>query len=478
MNLPAAGAHPSGSVAAAGGGSRAWSLRTRLLVLVMALTLGAWVVGGVMAARAAHDAAERMRDQRLVQMSATVMAFARHELAESVGAAPAAGSEPERQQGVDLRYRYQVAHRGRVLMNSADAPAALPLAGSWSAGLSMRDQDRQRLRVFVSAPDADGLQVQVAELLDGEDVLFSWPGWTMLATMLLSLALVATAAVGLLMRVMKPVAAAEAALRQRPVQSLEPLPARGLPQEMQPLIEALNEHLARSALQLSRESGFTALAAHELRTPLAALRMQVQVATRLSDPAQRAQRLHALLDSVDRCSHLVEQLLTMARVEQESPQWLAVDLRARAERVIDELDGPRRARARAIVLDGEMLVVQGSDFALGVLLRNLLANAIDHGGSGEIRVGFAHAAGEAVLTIDDAGPGIAPQLRERACERFVRLPGGTGPGGVGLGLAIVRAVAEAHRAQLRLLDSPLGGLRVRVAFPAAAVPADNPARAP
>ncbi|MFO1328947.1 MAG: ATP-binding protein [Rubrivivax sp.] len=467
-----------------------WSLRARLLGLVLLVTAAAWVMGGIVTVRAARDVSTRMRDERLVQLGATVLVFARHELAEAAPGKPDNEADADHRAGLDLRYRYQVTRARHVLMSSPDAPTEQPLAGRWSPGFSTGRLDGRDARAYVSTPDESGMQVQLAELLDPDDESLPLPGWPVLALMALSLGLVGALAVALLMRVLRPVAVVEAALRARPLQSLEPLPTRGLPDEMRPLLLTLNDHLVRAAERLSRESGFTALAAHELRTPLAALRMQAQVALRAPDAARRDAQLRALLATVDRCDHLIGQLLTLARLEQEAGARAPVDLRALVATVLDELEGQHPGRAQAIEVDGPPAMVDGWAFALGVLLRNLLDNALTHAGaSAEVRVQLAAHAGGVELCVDDAGPGIAPEARARAGERFVRLGGATGGRGVGLGLSIVRAVAAAHGADVELLDSPLGGLRVRVRFaaPAAAAATDEgvtadpggiPARAP
>lgn len=457
-----------------------WSLRARLLALVLAVTAAAWIVGGAVMVRAADAVAERMRDERLEQLAATVLVFARHELAEAAAdGASDANPDAERRAGLDLRYRYQVGRGRQVLMHSPDAATDRPLAGHWDAGFTSVHIDGRGARAYVSAADGAGLQVQVVELLDADDGALRWPGGGVLALMLLSLALVGALAAGLLVRALRPVAAAEAALRARPVRALDPLPTEGLPDEMRPLLEALNDLLARSAERLSRESGFTALAAHELRTPLAALRMQVQVAMRTTDAERRSAQLPQVLASVDRCAHLIEQLLTLARVEQggapDAEPRRPVALRALAQRVIDDLDADS-PEGLAVELVGPELAVDGSDFALGVLLRNLLHNARQHAGAAvPLRVELARQ-GEAVsLCVDDGGPGIAAADRARALERFVRLGRGAG---VGLGLSIVRAVAHAHGAGLELEQSPLGGLRVRLVFRGSAGPAGSPGHAP
>ena len=456
-----------------------WSLRRRLLLLVLGVSGLAWLVGAVVTVRAVLDVEARQRDQRLLQLSATVLAFARHEAAEAAFA-PGPAAPDDRPTGLDLRYRYQVWRHGQLLLHSPDAPVTRSLAGTQVPGFHDGVIDGQGLRSLVSPPDPAGLQVQVAELMTPDDHLLTLPGGRVLALMGLSLLAVGLLAAALLVRALSPVAAAGAALRLRLPHELDPMPLDGLPDEIRPVLEALNVHLARAAERLSRESGFTALAAHELRTPLAALRMKVQVAQRTTDSAQREAQLAAALVSVDHSSHLIDQLLTLARIEQGSDEARqAVDLRALCVRAAEQLDAEQARRGSTVAISGPALVVPGWDFALELMLRNLLANSLAHAPAGAaISVVLQASAGGPTLLVDDAGPGIPVADRARVFDRYVRLDRSGRTPGSGLGLSIVRAVADAHGARVELLDSPLGGLRVKVQFPVAAGPGDSRGPAP
>lgn len=460
-----------------------WSLRNQLLLLALGVTALAWAVGGVVAIQATHSAAARMRDERLVQLSGTVAAFARHELAEEAAddhkgsQAPRAG---DRRSGLDLRYLYQVWQREQLLMHSPDASAERPLAGSMQAGFADSRLDGSRLRTYVTERDGQGLQVQVAERQDSGDAAWPWPGWQTLGLMLLSLAAVGGLSAALVMKAMRPMSAAERLLRRRAPQELEALPLDGLPDELRPLLDALNGHMARTAERLSRERGFTALAAHELRTPLAALRMRVQVAQRAAGERAGPDPFDALLAGVDRCDHLIDQLLTLARVELGTGTGpSALDLRALCDRVGDELRAEPRWRNADIQVDGPGVPVTGWAFALEVMVRNLVANALVHGAPDQpVCVQLSQQPDGVLLQVEDAGAGIAEADRARVFDRFVRLEGAQRVPGVGLGLAIVRAVADAHGASVALQDSARGGLCVRVLFPAAPGPGGSPAPAP
>ncbi|HQD16249.1 MAG TPA: ATP-binding protein [Ottowia sp.] len=263
-------------------------------------------------------------------------------------------------------------------------------------------------------------------------------------------------------------------LAARGAADLAPLPTEDLPAEVQPLVAEMNALLARLSAAWQQLADFTADAAHELRSPLAALRLQVQSLQRAGSDEARAVASGRLLAGVDRATRLVEQLLALARHDADTRvAAVAVDLAALARQAV--LGGAAEAQARGIRLEeaGDAPVrVHGQPDALAVLLRNLLDNALRHtpeGGTVRVQAGQG-ADGGAELAVEDSGPGIPPAERQRVLDRFYRVPGAPGHGS-GLGLAIAQAVARRHGAQLRVQDSPgLGGARLVVAWPAASHP--------
>lgn len=457
------------------------TLRARLMGLVVGVVVMGWLVGGLATLHGARDAAARGRDARLVQMSHAVLAFARHELAESARDGQLDEADPkDRTHGLDLRYRYQVWRQGRLLVASADSPTDRALAHGAGAGFSESHDGARPQRVYAAPPDPAGLVVQVAEWLDEPGQAMPLPGMAVLVSMAASLLLAVALAGVLLVRVLRMLDAATDSLHRRSPLDAELLDPDTLPAELRPLVEALNQQWSLAAERLSHERGFTALAAHELRTPLAALRMQVQVALRAEEPAARNELLRRVLTSVDRCDHLIDQLLTLARVELGSQDGKAsVDLGGLCRRVVDDLGAGPPPRGCRIELQSAPASVAGWAFALEVLVRNLLSNALAHSPDGAVvslSLGPGTATSGPELVVDDAGPGIAPAQRARVFDRFVRLGAAPRHAGAGLGLSIVRAVADAHGASVTLGDAPQGGLRVSVRFPAA--PAGSPVPAP
>ncbi len=463
-----------------------WSIRGRMLAIALGVALLAWVVGGVVTTLAAHQADERRRDERLMQLAEAVITFTDHELSEIANdlrdGVLDSGVHVEPRGAFDPRYRYQVWRiDGAMLLRSATSPGDRPLAGHHRPGFSDAVIDGRPGRCFVQRSKTGSVEIQVAELEDPNGGVAAWVGVGTLATMLLSMAGVALLAGWAVVSALRPVVAAEAQLRARQPFDLSPLPVSEAPRELQPILAALNQRLDSASERLSFERAFTALAAHELRTPLAALRLQAQVALRETDTGRREQQLGALMGSVDRCNHLLEQLLTLARLEQQDTlaEPAELDLPEVLEPVLDDLaaDAARAGVGLQTAYDEPRL--WGRPFAVQTLVRNLLANAIAHSPAGAtVRLGSRRDGAATVLSVEDAGPGIAPVDRTRVFERFVRLDRAGQAAGVGLGLSIVRSVADDHRAIVELGESPLGGLAVRVSFPAAPGPGGNPGRAP
>lgn len=314
-----------------------------------------------------------------------------------------------------------------------------------------------------------GLTIQVANTTANRHLMFarSVP-WLLipLSGLVALLGVLIWTAVG---RALAPMERVRQDITRRDALSLSPLEVRGLPEEVAPMVESLNDLLARLESALTAQRRFVADAAHELRTPLTAIRLQTQIAQRSEAPAEIRKALAELEAGVDRAGHLVSQLLQMARLEPEGVRAPPTSVR------IDELlravvgDFSAQAEARNIdlgITDAPAAAIAGRQDSLRIMLNNLVDNALRYIPSGgRVDLALARENGWLVLTVSDNGPGIPLEERERVFERFHRLAGGEIPGS-GLGLAIVREVAAQHQAEIRLEDTPGGGLTVRVRFPA------------
>ncbi|HEY4542637.1 MAG TPA: ATP-binding protein, partial [Noviherbaspirillum sp.] len=258
-------------------------------------------------------------------------------------------------------------------------------------------------------------------------------------------------------------------LAHRNADSLAPVSVKGVPHEVSLLVAELNSLLARMAQALNAQQRFVADAAHELRSPLTALRLQVQTLARARDDAARQQAVARLLGGVERATRLVEQLLVLARQDPAVPNAaqpvLLADCVHQAAADVAPLAAARQVQLQ--FPEDSDAQLQGDPDGLLILVRNLLDNAVRYTpAGGTVRLDIEQHDRRIAIAVHDTGPGIAPAERERIFDRFYRVPG-TSQAGSGLGLAIVKAIAESHHADITLDTSQLGGLAVKVMFPAA-----------
>ena len=271
-------------------------------------------------------------------------------------------------------------------------------------------------------------------------------------------------------RSLAPVERTRRQVAGRSAGDLSPLPGEGLPAEVRPLVDELNLLLGRVGTAFDAQTQFVANAAHELRSPLTALKLQAQALRRSGDEAAREASVARLNQGIDRAIRLVEQLLALAREEAGLGHPVArerLNLQDAVQFAV--ADVLPQAQARQIdlgVADTTPAWVRGQLDALRILLRNLLDNALKYTpASGRVDVALQTLGDRAVLAVEDSGPGIDPADRARVFDRFFRASNASGASGSGLGLAIVKTIADRHGATLALNRSErLGGLRVEVSF--------------
>ncbi|HYN58374.1 MAG TPA: ATP-binding protein [Rubrivivax sp.] len=434
-------------------------MRARLLAAVLGmLALAALLVGGV-TYRNVRAEAEALFDYQLRQMALS--------LRDQGEVAPAQASALVDEQ---LDFVVQVwTSDGRALYASR-AHAVLPQRAQ--LGLADVVVGGQVWRSYsVAIPSR---VIQVSQPLAIRRKLAADAAYSAVLPLLLTAPFIAAAAWWLTSLALRPLQRVAAGVRQRDEQSLEPLPTAGLPDEVAPLVTALNALLQRLGQSLDTQRAFVADAAHELRSPLTALKLQLQLLKRSGSEADRATAIDALAAGIERAARLVEQLLALARTEPgagaTAQQRLDLSELVR-EAVADTVPLALARGIRFELFADAHVAIDGDRAALAVLVRNLADNAVRYSPPGarvELRV--AQPDGVATLQVDDSGPGIPPAERERVFDRFYRRAASDEPGS-GLGLAIVRGVAQRHGATVVLGDSPLGGLRVSLRFERAAAQA-------
>ncbi len=439
------------------------SLRRRLMWLLSGAVLLAWLATAWFSYSDARVQIGAMLDGQL-RLSAELIA---QQLAPEMAPAGAASVSP--QGGPDARMAFQVWDgAARLRQRSANAPRTrLSMA---EHGFSEIDLDGQRWRVYSHAVPDSRILVQVAERHALRDELAQ-----SVANHLMHPLAVALPVLGLLIWLsvtagLLPLGALALQVQRRAPDNLAPLPEPQVPREVAPLVHALNALFERLRTSFEQERRFTADAAHELRTPLAALKTQAQVA----QTAASAKDLHHALDQivvgVDRATRLVEQLLMLARLDPQAslpaaeplslPQLAAACVAQLAPMAADrDVDLAQQAP--------DNVMVRGDAALLSALMRNLLDNAIRHAPPGsEVELSVGRAADGVQLRVCDQGPGIPAAQRQRVLERFYRIDGVSGEGS-GLGLSIVQRIVELHGATLRLEPGQGGqGLCVEVVFSA------------
>lgn len=444
------------------------SLRQRLLLWQIGALVAAAALEGLITYQLAWDGFNRSRDSVLQSIAYSVV---RHGLRPPPGAAspspPAPTTAPDTPEGPaqDLgHFTTQIwTAQGRLVYSSV-VGGGPPLQ---APGLSVANWNGEDWRVYtlserdqivqVAVTNADRL-ARFGELLPG---LLAPLGVLVLVMWLLMQAAVNKA--------LAPLNAWGRDLRRREGGELHAVGTAALPEELVPLGDALNQLLARVEALLGSQRALLADAAHELNTPLAAVKLQAQLARR-SGEATRTAALDELDRGIERATHLVAQLLQMARLEpgvrEREPRPLRLDILAAG--VVAAFSA--RADQRGIDLGlapSDAAWVAGDEEDLRVLLNNLVDNALRHAPhGGRVDVQARTEGGRVRLTVDDNGPGIPEADRERATRRFVRLDGSTAPGS-GLGLSIVARVVAQHGGALTLAEREGGGLSVRVELPAA-----------
>jgi len=438
------------------------SIKRRLLVALLLVTSLAWGVTLALSYRDARHELDELLDGHLAQSASLLIAQVGHE-ADDLDTEHA---PPLHRYSRNVAF--QVWEQGRKLvLHSASAPNT-PLS-STHEGFSDSRVDGKPWRVFSAWDGSRRFLIQVGEHREVREELAESIAENLLRPLLFALPVL-----GLLIwfgvaRGLRPLRELSGQVAQRRADNLAPLDDGVVPTEVVPLVEGLNRLFARLRDSLDKERRFTADAAHELRTPLAAIMSQAQVARAATADAERQRALDNVVLGCTRAAHLVDQLLTLARLEPEQLKTgEACDLRALAVDAISELAPVAvRKNIELQLAEDSAVRVPGVATLLGILMRNLVDNAIRYSPpASRVLVAVARRDDRAVFAVVDEGPGIPAGERERVWERFYRVLGGEETGS-GLGLSIVKRIADLHHAHVTIAPGENGtGLRVEVIFPA------------
>ena len=443
------------------------SLRGRLLVAVLAAVGLAWAVAVAVSYFDVDRELDSLLDAHLAQAASLLIAQVSHELEELEPDAL-----PEMQQlGVGVVFQVWAAD-GSLRLRSARAPK-IPLAGA-NQGFADVALDGKLWRVFTVWDRSRRYRAQVAE----EIAVRHRIAGTVVRNLLLPLVIALPILGGLIWiavaRGLRPLVVLSQQVAARDPDNLAVVEVVDPPIEVAPLVDGLNRLLRRVSASIDQERRFTAHAAHELRTPLAALQAQAQVALGATDDAERRHALEQVIHGCDRAARLVTQLLTLARLEPEGAagRVSCLDLREPAKQIVADLAPQALERGIEVGLMAEERVDASVDGELiALLLRNLVDNAIRYSAAGtQVRVELSATPDGPLLRVVDQGRGVEPTDRDRLGERFFRVLG-TGVPGSGLGLSIVKRIAELHGAHVTFDSGDDGrGFVVAIAFPPPARP--------
>lgn len=368
------------------------------------------------------------------------------------------------------KFNFQVwTNGGKLLLHSSTAPK-VPLTAE-TDGFSDKKISDQDWRVFTTYNDKAGIRTVLAERYDTRNELGHRIAQDDLYIMLLTFPLSGLLIWIIIGRGLDSLDKVAEEVANRAPSHLEPVDLHEVPEEIKPVIDELNKLFFRLKEGFEREKRFAADAAHELRTPLAALKAQAQVALNTNDIEEKNLALQKLIASVNRSTHIVQQLLTMSKLVPE-----ATNLDEEEEVNLEKLTRDILAMLAPIAVEKQIDLefehednipqIPGNATALGILIRNLVDNAIRYSNeNGQILVQLFKQNNEVILEVQDNGPGIPPELQARVFERFFRVLGNKSPGS-GLGLAIVQQICELHGGRIVLASPKTGsGLIVRIYLP-------------
>lgn len=437
------------------------SLRRQLMAWITVPVLITGFLIALMAFTFTWREIEEVYDAQMVHAAKFILQLADHEIYNNGNTNFTLAQEnPNLHHKYENKIGYRVWYKDAIVTASAN----IPDFGSFEAPPGFSDQvfDHKPWRFFVFIDPPRHIRVEASERYAIRYELIGQLMLSLLAPALLFVPAIMLAIAFGVRYSLRPLLALSQGVNKRDSGDMTPVNAQDTPAEVLPLLNAINGLLARLSEIFRRERELTDHAAHELRTPLAAMKMQTQVLMKKAgdnpDCREGLDNLHA---TIIRATHLVEQLLSFARLQNEDIAFTPVDLRAILYQAVDELKEKARAKGLTLaVITGDTVTMRAHADSLNMMIRNVLDNAIKYTpDNGHIDVELV--AGR--LTVADSGPGLADSDKDRVFGRFVRADK-SGQGGSGLGLSIVRWVADLHGIAVTLTDNRPHGLVVTLSW--------------
>lgn len=442
------------------------SIRSRILIRVFLLFLIIWASITYATYYQSNHEVEEVFDSELARAAGVLFQISKNlDLSDS-------GIEPKLLKDVyghryEKKIAFQIFRHNKLLLHSANSPIAIL---STTDNFSNQTIKNQLWRVF-RLTDAESDQIVItAERQDfrkeliNEIVQNSLYPLTLMIPFLLFMIWVG------IDRGLSPIKKLARQIEDRSPDNLEPVRVNfNVPNEILPLFSGLNNLLGKLKSAFERERRFTSDAAHELQTPLASIKTQTQVAIRSGNRDEQRHALQKTVEGIDRATHLVQQLLALARLEPlaELEDKSTLELDKLTQLILGELDLEAHKKHIELALNAtEPALIKGNRAAIEILVRNLLSNAIRYTPEhGQVNVDITKESNKIILSVTDTGPGISAQEQERVFERFYRGQDNQHIIGSGLGLSIVKRIAELHKANIRFAAPEQStGLKVIVEF--------------
>lgn len=429
-----------------------YSLSRRLLWLLVLATLLVWTLSSISIYLVVKDETQEIFDHALIETAHALLVITEdnHTPAEPVFAHP-----PPNTLSVPERIVFQIWRRdGQLIYHSTHFSRQPMLAlDTTQAGFGWVMLEGVRWRSYQLWDNSQQIQVQIAERDDIRQQIFDESADHLLTIALIFLPLLAGLIFVLIRFSLKPLQQLTQSISSQSITRLQTIHPQQTPLEIKPMVDALNHLLRQIASSLERERRFTANAAHELRTPLAAIRLHAQVLQGARNPTEAAEAALDIQHGVDRCTRLMEQLLVLARLEPQQLQTVQhrVDLADAIAQIATQHQYILQKQQIRLSLDTPNTLLQANPEQIDILLRNLLDNAIRYSGDGKnIWISCGHnSKHQAYLTVEDQGVGIPSVQHDKIFDRFYRLVDAPSTGS-GLGLSIVQQIIEQHQASIQI----------------------------
>lgn len=452
------------------------SIRRSLLLILMPFVIGTWIIAAILSYYDTKQDVSHILDAQLAQSGQVLLALSMHELVEQRLLSEENDSVTEtvskkfweHDQEILSKISFQVWLNNDILaMRSEEAPMQ-PMA-KIDNGFQDSIIDDANWRIYSSASEDGLIRIFVGIQSDLQNTLANSVVRKIMIPFLISMPFFAFFVWRSVDTSMLPLQNMAKQLRRRKANDLSPLDDYKIPREVRPITAAINQLFLHMKTAYDTEKRFTSDAAHELRTPLAALKTHAEIALGADNEEEQQKALRKVVQGVNRATRLVEQLLTLARLDPDTgfTNIRRFDLFIAAENVLSDLAMTAIDKNIEISLSGTRgkFVAANAD-AIGVLMRNLIDNAIRYTPrGGEVEVQISRNEDSILLRVADSGPGIPEEERGKVFNRFYRSLG-TKESGSGLGLSIVTRIVDLHHLSISLGTSKMGGAQFDVIFPA------------